>query len=397
MTKIKPSPTIAMSNKAKELKQNGVNVYDFTVGEPDFQTPKHIIDAAYEGMLKGNTKYTLINGTLDLRKAICEKLANENQLEYDPSEIVASTGAKQAIFNTMAATLNHDDEVIIQSPAWVSYFDIVKIFGGVPVSIKTTMEEGFILSAEKLEQKITNKTKWIMLNSPSNPTGIVYTKEQLESLAEVLRKYPHVNIMCDDIYEHMIFDNQKFYTMANVAPDLINRIAIINGVSKSYSMTGFRLGYLASKNKDLVKAVTTIQSQSTSSTSSVSQYAGAFALRSEDSKTFISTMKQEMQKRRDFVHQAINEISGLKSIKGSGAFYAFISIDSLIGRKFPNGNTITSGIDFCEHLLSEVFVATVPGEAFDLENHFRFSFSTDINTIKEGIEKIKIFVNNLSK
>ncbi len=395
LQKIKPSPTIAMSNKAKELKASGIDVVDFSVGEPDFNTPKHICDAATEAMRLGHTKYTMVDGTLDLKNAICEKLKRENELEYKPNEISVSTGAKQAIFNAFAASINPGDEVIIPSPSWVSYIDIVKMFDGVPVDIKTTMDKGFILSGNKLEAAITSKTKWLILNSPSNPTGVIYKKEHFEDLARVLRKFPQVNIMCDDIYEHMIFDGEKFYTLLNIVPDLASRVMIINGVSKAYSMTGFRIGYAACKNLELINAMRTIQSQSTSSPSAIGQYAAAFALRSPESMKFILEMRSEMQARRDFVFKRLSEISGIKTIKGQGAFYAFSSIESLIGKKTKSGAIINSGNDFCEKLLEEKFVATVSGEAFGVPDHFRLSFSTDMKTIERGLGAIEGFVKDL--
>ncbi|QED22894.1 pyridoxal phosphate-dependent aminotransferase [Candidatus Deianiraea vastatrix] len=395
LSKIKPSPTIAMSNRAKELKNQGIYVIDFSVGEPDLPTPKHICDAVNEAMEKGMTRYTIVDGTIDLRKAICGKLLRENGLNYDISEISVGTGAKQVIFNAMMASINAGDEVIIPTPSWVSYVDIVAMFDGVPVLVPTKMEDNFCLKAADLEAKITPKTKWLMLNSPSNPTGSVYSPESLAEIADVLRKNPHVNIMTDDIYEHIIFDDLKFTNILNIAPDLSEKVMIINGVSKSYCMTGFRIGYGACKNKNLIGAMRTIQSQSTSSPNAMAQYAAQIALNSSESMVKILEMRKIMQERRDFVYAELSKIDGIKTLMGQGAFYAFSDISALIGRVTKNGVKISSGNDFCNELLAQKYVATVSGEAFGTPNHFRLSFSTDMETIKSGIEKIREFIMSL--
>jgi len=395
LTKIKSSPTIAMSNKAKELKYKGFDVIDFSVGEPDFNTPKHICDAVLDALKQGMTKYTIVDGTNELKSSIVDKLKRENNLEYKANEVTVGTGAKQVIFNAMAASLNLGDEVIIPTPSWVSYADIVCMFDGVPVFVETKMENNFILQAEDLQKAITSKTKWIILNSPSNPTGSVYQEVDLLAIAEVLRKNLHVNLMTDDIYEHIIFDNLKYINILNIAPDLADRIFIINGVSKAYCMTGFRIGYGACKNIKLINAIRTIQSQSTSSPNSLAQYAAQIALNSPESMIEIMKMRKIMQERRDFVYKKLSNIHGIKSLKGQGAFYAFSSIESLIGKTTKSGKIINSGSDFCDALLEKKHVATVCGEAFGTANHLRLSFSADIKTIESGIEKIAEFITEL--
>lgn len=395
MQKIKPSPTIAMSSKAKALKASGVDVIDFTVGEPDFATPDHIINAANEAMRLGKTKYTLVDGTVELKQAILRKFQRENNLPYAISEISVGTGAKQVIFNAIAATVNAGDEVIIPTPSWVSYVDIVAMFGGKPVLVATNLEENFKLSAEKLEKSITKQTKWIILNSPSNPTGAVYSHRELAEIAKVLHKFPHVNLMSDDIYEHIIFDGERYVNILNIDPSLANRVMIVNGVSKSYSMTGFRIGYGAMKNTQIIDAMRTIQSQSTSNPNSIAQYAATIALDDAKSMEFIGNMKAEMQKRRDAVCESFSQVEGLKLMVPKGAFYVFSSIESLIGKKDEKGRVISSGDDFCMNLLENFNVATVSGEAFGTKNHFRLSFSTDIQTISRGLLEITKFVQSL--
>ncbi len=298
MSAVSFSPTIRIANKAKELKASGVKVCDFTVGEPDFNTPDFIKQAGIDAINNNDTRYTMVNGTIELRKAIVHKLKRDHNLDYSMSEIVVTNGAKQMLFTALFATLNNDDEVIVPSPSWVSYFDIVKLCDGTPIAVKTKEENKFKLTAQELENAITSKTKWLMLNSPSNPTGGVYSKEELLSLIEVLRKHPHVNIMVDDIYEYLCYDC-KFYTIPELAPDLLERILIVNGVSKSFAMTGWRVGYGVSKNKKLMDAINVIQSQSTSSVCSISQHAAAVALM-DDEREFLKDWIVEYKQRRDF-------------------------------------------------------------------------------------------------
>lgn len=395
MNKIKPSPTIAMSNKAKAMKADGINVIDFSFGEPDLDTPQHIINAAKYALDNGMTKYTIVDGTIELKKAIVGKLKRENNLDYETSEISVGTGAKQVIFNAIAATVCNDDEVIIPTPSWVSYVDIVAMFNGKPVLVETNINENFKLSGEKLEKAITPKTKWIILNSPSNPTGMIYAKEDLIQITDVMRKYPHVHLMSDDIYEHIIFDGMEYVNILNIAPDLVDRVMIINGVSKAYCMTGFRIGYGVIKNQKIINAIRTIQSQSTSNPNSIAQYAAKIALDDKQSLDFIRKMRLEMQERRDYICKELDKIAKIQTPKPNGAFYVFVCIEDLIGKQTKDGKIINSGDDFCNYLLEDKHIATVSGEAFGTKNHFRISYSTNIENIKIGLKGIREFIENV--
>lgn len=395
MGRIKPSPTIAMSNKAKTLKESGVDVIDFSLGEPDFPTPDFILNATKEGLDKGLTKYTVVDGMLSLKKAICGKFQKENNLTFDVSDITVCCGAKQVIFNAIAATVNDGDEVIIPTPSWVSYFDIVSMFGGKPVSVETTMQENFCITEEKLDKAVTSKTKWLIINSPSNPTGAVYSEENLRGIINVMKKYPNLHLMTDDIYEHILYDGVKFLNILNIAPELSERVLIVNGVSKSYCMTGYRIGYGATKNKNLLASIKMIQSQSTSNATSFAQYAAQIALESEESRGFIKIMNERMTERMNFVYEELFKIEGIKPSRPQGAFYVFSSIEDLIGKKMQDGRVISSGGDFCNLLLEKQYVATVQGEAFGCKNHFRLSFSADLETLKDGIKRIEEFINDL--
>ncbi len=385
LSNIKPSPTIAISMKAAELKASGKDIISLGMGEPDFDTPDHIKETAIKAINKGDTKYTAVDGTASLKKAIIEKFKRENGLEYKASEICVSTGAKQVIYNALVATLNAGDEVIIPAPYWVSYPDMVLLAGGTPVIVNSGAETNFKISPKDLEAKITPKTKWIILNSPSNPTGACYLASDLKALAEVLLRHPQVHIMADDIYEHLIFDNLKFATISEVEPKLKDRTLIVNGVSKAYSMTGWRIGYGAGPEK-LLKAMSMIQSQSTSSPCSISQAASVEALSATHA--YLKTNAEIFQKRRDKVVSMLNAIDGIECNVPNGAFYVFPSCLGLFGKKTPAGKVILNDSDFVTYLLEEVLVAVVPGSAFGLEGFFRISYAASDEFLENAMQRI---------
>jgi aspartate aminotransferase len=380
------SPTLAITAKAKELKAQGHDILSLGAGEPDFDTPEFIKESAKNALDKGFTKYTAVDGIVELKRAVQKKLLDENNLSYELNEIIVSSGAKQAIFNAFCATLNHGDEVIIPAPYWVSYEAIVEMMGGTSIIVACTHAENFKLTAKALESHITPKTKWLILNSPSNPTGMVYTKEELESLADVLRKHPHVHVMSDDIYEHVIYTPHRFYSIPMVAPDFKERTLTINGVSKSFSMTGWRIGYAAGE-KSLIEAMNNIQSQSTSNACSISQYASVTAL-TGNNKEFFEESICIFQERRDFVVRALNAIPGLECQNPHGAFYVYPSCAAFIGSTTPDGKLIETDTDFSAYLLEYALVAVVPGIAFGLSPHFRISYATDMKTLKDACERI---------
>jgi aspartate aminotransferase len=390
---VKPSPTLAVTAKASQLKREGVDVISLGAGEPDFDTPENIKLAAIEGIKKGATKYTNVDGMPELKKAICAKFKRENELDYLPEEVIVSVGGKQVIYNLFMATLNPRDEVIIPAPYWVSYPDIVLLAQGTPVTIEAHMETGFKISPKMLEQAITEKTKWFILNSPSNPSGAAYTKEDLLSLADVLRKHPQVYVMSDDIYEHITFDGFEFYTLATIAPDLKDRVFIVNGVSKAYSMTGWRIGYGAG-HKDIIKAMALIQSQSTSNPASISQIAAIEAL--NGTQDYIPKNALGFKKKRDLVLDLINKISGLECYKSEGAFYLFPKCTKLFGNKTPSGQILTTDNDVATYLLEVANVAVVPGIAFGLEGYFRISYATSEEILKEACARIKDAIERLN-
>jgi len=392
LDKVKPSPTLAVSAKADHMKKSGMDVLSLGTGEPDFDTPENIKQAAIEGIKKGMTKYTNSSGMIELRQAVCDKFKRENDLEYKTDEVIISTGGKQVIYNLFMATLDEGDEVIIPAPFWVSYPDMVLLAGGTPVTISAGMERGFRLDPADLEKAINNKTKWFILNSPSNPSGAAYSAEDLEKLAEVLRKYPHVHIMTDDIYEHIVFDDFKFVTLANVAPDLKDRIFIVNGVSKSYSMTGWRIGYGAGR-ADIIKAMGVIQSQSTSNPSSISQVAAIEALNGTQS--FLKPNCLGFEKKRNLVLSLLEKIDGLSCYKSEGAFYLFPKCSDLFGKKTPKGMVINSSTDLATYFLEEALVAVVPGLAFGLEGYFRISYATSEEVLIKSCERIASAVGGL--
>ena len=390
---IKPSPTIAVSMKAADLKAQGKDIISLGMGEPDFDTPQNIKDFAIKAIQNGETKYTAVDGTPALKKAIIAKFKRENNLDYNSNPISVSTGAKQVIYNALIATLNEGDEVLIPAPYWVSYPDMVLLGNGVPVIIESNSKNNFKISPNDLEKKITPKTKWLILNSPSNPTGTCYSESELRGLADVLLKHSHVHILSDDIYEHLIFENLKFATIAQIEPKLKDRTLVVNGVSKAYAMTGWRIGYGAG-NEKLIKAMGVIQSQSTSSPSSISQAASVEAL--NGTQDFIKPNALLFQKRRDLVVKMLNEIDGINCNNPNGAFYVFPSCNGLYGKKTPQGNVINNDNDFATYLLEEALVAVVPGIAFGAKDFFRISYAASddfllnaMNRISDACKKLK--------
>jgi len=386
LDKIKPSPTLAVSQKANELKRMGKKIISLSVGEPDFDTPDNIKQAAINAINKGFTKYTDVDGTPELKEAIKEKFKRENNLEYETNQITVGNGGKQVIYNLFMASLNPGDEVIIPAPYWVSYPDMVLLAEGTPVYIECPIENGFKLMPLQLANAITSKTRWLILNSPSNPTGAAYSKAELAALAEVLKQHPQVSILTDDIYEHIIFEEFRFFNIVNACPELKNRTFILNGVSKAYSMTGWRIGYGAG-NADLIKAINIIQSQSTSNPSSISQKAAVEAL--SGTQDFIRPNAKEFEKKRDIVVEVLNSIEGIECAKPEGAFYVFPSCARLFNRMDPAGNIIRNSNDFAGFLLEYAEVAVVPGIGFGLDGHFRISTATSREILLEACNRIK--------
>ena len=392
LKKIKPSPTIAVTQKARELRAAGKDVIGLGAGEPDFDTPNNIKEAAINAIKQGETKYTAVDGTPNLKKAIVDKFKRENNLNYTTDQITVGAGGKHVIYNLMMATLNKGDEVIIPAPYWVSYPDIVMLAGANPIVVECSEEQGFKLTAKDLESVITNNTKWVILNSPSNPTGACYTEQEIRNLAQVLRRNPHVSVLSDDIYEHIIYDNFKFFTIAQI-PELKNKVVTMNGVSKSYAMTGWRIGYAAGE-KEIIKAISKVQSQSTSNPSSISQAAAVEAL--NGTQDFISIRSKSFQERRDFVVSSLNDIDGINCLKPDGAFYVFPSCKGLIGKKDKSGKKLETDTDFVQSLLENNNVAVVQGSAFGLDGYFRVSYATSMEKLKVAMERIKSFCESLS-
>ena len=391
LKRIKPSPTIAVTQKAKELKAAGKDVIGLGAGEPDFDTPDNIKKAAIDAIQAGDTKYTAVDGTKDLKEAIVKKFKRENNLNYTIDQITVGAGGKHVIYNLMMATLNKGDEVIIPAPYWVSYPDIVLLAGANPIVIECSEEQGFKLSAKDLEAKITNNTKWLILNSPSNPTGACYSEQEIKNLSQVLKRNPHVNILSDDIYEHITYDNFKFFTIAQI-PEIKNKVITMNGVSKSYAMTGWRIGYAAG-DKDIIKAIAKIQSQSTTNPSSISQAAAVEALNGKQD--FIPVRAKAFQERRDFVVNSLNAIEGISCLKPDGAFYVFPNCKGLIGKKDKSGKKITNDTEFVQSLLENNDVAVVQGSAFGLEGFFRISYATSMEKLEIAMKRIKSFCESL--
>lgn len=393
LSQIKPSPTVAVTQKAAELRAAGKDVIGLGAGEPDFDTPDHIKDAAKAAIDAGKTKYTAPAGTPALRQAICDKHKRDNGLDYTPDMISVGCGGKQTIYNAFMATLNDGDEVVIPAPYWVSYPDIVLLSGGKPVIVDCPESANFKLRPEDLDAAITPKTKWLVLNSPSNPTGAAYTKDDLQAIADVLLKHPNVWIMTDDMYEHLVYDGFTFATIAEVESKLFDRTLTLNGVSKAWAMTGWRVGWAAGP-VDLIKAMNKIQSQSTTHTSSVSQEASVAAL--NGSMDFLGPRNEAFVRRRDMVVDMLNDCEGLTCLKPEGAFYVYPSCAALMGKKTPDGKVLETDTDFVTALLESEGVAVVQGEAFGLSPHFRISYATSDENLKEACARIKRFCASLS-
>ncbi len=390
---IKPSPTLSLSAKAQALKAEGKDIISLGVGEPDFDTPKHICDAAKRAMDEGKTRYTPVPGTMELRQAVCDKFKRDNDLDYTADQIVVGTGGKQILYNAFQATLNAGDEVIIPAPYWVSYPDMVALAEGTSVFIECPASDNFKLKPDALKAAITDKTKWLILNSPSNPTGGAYTHDELKALTDVLLEYPHVHLMVDDIYEHLVYEGFEFVTPAQVEPRLMDRILTINGVSKAYAMTGWRIGYAAGP-LDIIKAMSKIQSQSTSNASSISQAAALEALQGDQ--TFLQGWKDTFQKRRDLVLGLLNDIEGIECVKPEGAFYIFASCASVIGKTTKSGQVIATDEDFAQYLLAEHGVSVVHGAAFGLSPFFRISYALSSEDLTKACTRIATACDELT-
>ena len=388
LSRIKPSATIAVTQMARELKAQGKDVISLSVGEPDFDTPQNIKDAAVAAIARGETKYTPVAGIPELRKAIADKFKRENGLDYKPEQVIVGTGGKQILFNAFMATINPGDEVVIPAPFWVSYPEMIALCGGTPVFVETTIENNFKLTAEQLDNAITPKTKWFMFNSPSNPSGAAYSKEELKALTDVLMKHPHVWVLTDDMYEHLTFDGFKFTTPAEVEPRLYDRTLTMNGVSKAYAMTGWRIGYAAGPLQ-LIKAMDMIQGQQTSGTNSIAQWAALEAL--EGPQDFIEKNKKVFQGRRDLVVSMLNQAKGIKCPTPEGAFYVYPSCEGLIGKVAPSGKVIETDEDFVSELLESEGVAVVHGSAFGLGPNFRISYATSETLLEEACRRIQRF------
>jgi aspartate aminotransferase len=388
LARVKPSATIAMAQKARELKAKGMNVISLSAGEPDFDTPDNIKKAAIEAMNRGETKYSPVSGIPELREAIARKYKRENGLDYTAAQVIVGTGGKQILFNALMATLNPGDEVIIPAPYWVSYPEMVAICGGTSVFVNATIDNGFKLQPEDLEKAITPKTKWLIFNSPSNPSGAAYTHDELKKLTDVLVKHPHVWVLTDDMYEHLTFDDFKFATPAEVEPKLYERTLTMNGVSKAYAMTGWRIGYAAGP-LELIKAMDMIQGQQTSGTNTIAQWAAVEALNGPQD--FIEKNKKIFQGRRDLVVSMLNQATGISCPTPEGAFYVYPSCAGLIGKTAPSGKVIETDEDFVMELLQSEGVAVVHGTAFGMGPNFRISYATSEAQLEDACERIQRF------
>ncbi|MGF1503368.1 MAG: pyridoxal phosphate-dependent aminotransferase [Paracoccaceae bacterium] len=393
LARVKPSPTIAVTQKARELKAEGRDVIGLGAGEPDFDTPENIKEAAKRAIDAGKTKYTAPDGIPELKEAISAKFKRENGLDYAPAQISVGTGGKQVLYNALIATLNPGDEVLIPAPYWVSYPDMVLLGGGTPVTIPTGVETRYKLTPETLEAAITPRTKWLIFNSPSNPSGAGYTRAELEALTEVMRRHPHMWVLTDDMYEHLAYDGFEFCTPAQVAPDLYARTLTVNGVSKAYAMTGWRIGY-AGGPEALIKAMGKVQSQSTSNPCSISQWAAVEAL--SGPQDFLADRAHAFQRRRDLVVSMLNQAHGIDCPTPEGAFYVYPSIAGLIGRTAPSGKVIATDEDFCGELLEAEGVAAVFGAAFGTSPNFRVSYATSDDLLEAACERIQRFCASLS-
>ena len=383
--RIKPSPTLAVSSKAKAMKAQGIDVVSFGAGEPDFDTPPHIKDAAIQAIADGFTKYTPASGIDELKEAVCEKFARDNDLTFDKSQVVISCGGKHAFYNLAQVLLDPGNEAIIPAPYWVSYPDMVRLAGGTPVIVETHEENGFKLSPEQLDGALTDKTKIVVINSPSNPTGAAYTKEELTALADVILKYPNAHVISDEIYEKIIYDNYTFTSIANCGDEILKRTIIIHGVSKTYAMTGWRIGFTAG-DTDIIKAVSMLQSQSTSNPTSIAQKAAVAALRGPQEP--VDQMVKAFHERRDFTISRLNGMDGVTCFMPHGAFYAFPNLNAYMGKGYKDIK-INSGFDLAAYLLDEVKVAVVPGDAFGKKGYLRLSFATSMDEIKKGLDRIE--------
>lgn len=388
---IELSLTLAITAKAKEMKEKGIDVISFSAGEPDFNTPKNIINAAIKAMEDGNTKYTSVNGILQLREAICKKFKDDNGLEYNPSQIVVSTGAKQSLANTFLAILNPGDEVIVSTPYWVSYPELIKLADGKPVFVEGDEKSNYKFTKENLEKAVTAKTKAIVLNTPNNPTGTIYNKEELEVIADFAKKY-NIIIISDEMYEKLIYDNENHISIASLSKDAYERTIVINGLSKSYAMTGWRIGYCAASEK-IAKLMISIQSHVTSNVCSITQYAALEALNGPQDE--ITKMINEFEKRRNYMINRIESIDNLSIVKPKGAFYIMINIENCLGKEI-NGKILNDSMEFCASLLENEKLAVIPGKAFGLNNYIRVSYATSMEAIKEGLNRIESFIKKLN-
>jgi aspartate aminotransferase len=392
LRRVKPSSTIAVSAQARALARAGRDIIALAAGEPDFDTPENVKEAAIRAIREGQTKYTDVDGTPELKAAIVAKFARENGLTYKTSQVNVSPGGKPVIYNAMVATLAPGDEVLIPTPYWVSYPDMVLLAGGEPKFIPTTSENGFLLQPEDLERAITPRTKWLLLNSPSNPSGAAYSREALKALADVLLRHPHVWVLTDDMYEHLLYDGFKFATIAEVEPALYERTLTMNGVSKAYAMTGWRIGYAAGP-EPLIKAMAKVMSQSTSNPSSISQAAAVEAL--NGTQDFIPIRAKAFEERRDLVVSMLNQASGIRCPKPEGAFYVYPSCEGLLGKRAPSGKVIANDTDFTTELLDAEGVAVVQGDAFGLSPFFRISYATSNAVLEEACHRIQRFCASL--
>ena len=393
LARVKPSPTIAMTSLARDLAAEGRDIISLSAGEPDFDTPEHIREAGKAAIDAGHTRYTAVDGIRELKRAICAKFARENGLDYQPNQITVGTGGKQILYNALMATLNPGDEVIIPAPYWVSYPDMVTLGGGTPVIIAASIDSGYRITPQQLEAAITPNTKWVILNSPSNPTGAGYAKAHMQALTEVLLRHPHVWVLADDIYEHLVYDDFRFVTPAQVEPRLKDRTLTMNGVSKAYAMTGWRIGYGAGP-VELIKAMANVQSQSTSNPCSISQYAALAAL--EGPQDYITESRAVFQRRRDLVVAGLHQCEGIDCPTPEGAFYVYPSIARLIGRRTAAGVEITDDRTFAMELLNATGVAVVFGEAFGLSPHFRISYATSDAQLTDAVARIRGFCGSLT-
>ena len=393
LNRIKPSATMVITAKAAQLKREGKKVIGLSAGEPDFDTPDHVKEAAIDAIHKGYTKYTNVEGIPELRQAIIDKFKKDNGLSYSINDVIVGAGGKQILFNALVGSINKDDEVIIPAPYWVSYPDMTLLAGGKPVIISCTQETDFKLTAKELGQVITKKSKWLILNSPSNPTGSCYSRKELEEIADVVRKHKNLYVMTDDIYEYIVYDNFEFFTFAQVAPDLKDRVLTVNGVSKSHCMTGWRIGYAVGP-EILIKAMIKIQGQSTSNASSISQYAALAGI--SGSNDFLKPCLKAFDERRRFVVSKLNNIQGISCLLPKGAFYAYPNVSGLVGKKTNEGIILKNDTDIVEWLLETAEVAAVPGVAFGLEPFFRISYATSLDLLKEAMNRIEKAVLSLS-